>query len=161
MASASANTAPNSIKCQCLLQIHGRKSFTIFPPRDLTFLLDSKGYVSSGLLLSTRFSVRAHSPVLSTYCCLVFMKLYRFADLSSPDTIRFPFLSKASARQPSVTANAALVISAFLPDYATRSFAAARGCSFRATLLASQVIVLLACAQRFQLLRPLPAFFWS
>jgi len=27
-----------------IVQIHGRKSFTIFPPRDLPFLVDSKGY---------------------------------------------------------------------------------------------------------------------
>ena len=27
-----------------IVQIHGRKSFTIFPPRDLPFLVDSNGY---------------------------------------------------------------------------------------------------------------------
>lgn len=68
------------------LQIHGRKSFTIFPPRDLPHLLDSKGCAP---LVWKSIHARIASSIL--------IELYRFANFLSPDTSRFPSLSQATA----------------------------------------------------------------
>ncbi len=68
------------------LQIHGRKSFTIFPPRDLPHLLDSKG---CALLVCNSIHARITTSLLIKRCS--------FVNFLSPDTSRFPSLSQATA----------------------------------------------------------------
>ena len=97
------------------MQIHGRKSFTIFPPRDLPFLVDRKGYCTFFRRL-WRF---AHLNLCMLCICprIAFLTNHcSFVDLRAPDSSRFPDLSKVSARPLSVVLLMTLTL--FYKDHA-------------------------------------------
>jgi hypothetical protein len=84
--------APLFLFVQTTSQIHGQKSFTIFPPRDLPYLLDSKGCAAAAAVHHFCFQTDVIKGSLLIKRC-------RFADFLSPDTSRFPSLSKAAAQR--------------------------------------------------------------